>query len=742
MSSELLASAENTLKGNLGGAWDILSGYADAYTDLGIGKQFGGAAAAYSLRDVGAMNGPVVRVRRDSDNSEQDFPARAVTEIPDWCNQSVIKPLDVRELNSGGSGDRDGNFVIAKAAYSLRSLGDRQATIANNAAPLNADTVVPDNGKYVVQVRRSSDDTIKSFTADEVTDGTLVTFVNENQVHYATDYSSGLDGWEIATNNWTGSASWSHNGTNDNRLAVTATATPSGAKRPALKLTRPSNILVGQQYSLELDYEVISGTPVLLGNNFDGADYSHNETLSGSGTATIAPAAFNAGTPFIYFDGENHTFELSIKAIRFKSTVANGFVRAWYDQSVTDQGGSTATGNHATQTTPDNQPKVVNNGSLVEGGIDFDGTNDSLVLSSALGITSTMGAYVVTNTSGANSAGIIFDNRDGGNEGFAIRMNSSTQIQFDYDAADVIISEGSIQSIYFANKSSSASGFALNGASLTTTSTSDTIDISNVPKIGTRSFTSDTNFYDKPIAEIVVFTGDQTDNRGAFEANVGDRYNISGMPTQENIVNGFVETWYDQSGNGKHLTQTTADKQPKIVDEGSLVTLSGKPSIKPDGTNDFLINQDSIWDTISNSALSCFTVTEKSSVTNKQLWAIGSTTDNDGDWLIGGASTAGNVQFRGARINSNIVNTGTSGTMLLTAFDVTDGDAFINGAAMGASNNPSGPTATADRLVLFARRAGDSFTTQRISEAIFYDNDQASNRVDIETNMNNFYTIF
>ena len=205
--------------------------------------------------------------------------------------------------------------------------------------------------------------------------------------------------------------------------------------------------------------------------------------------------------------------------------------------------------------------------------------------------------------------------------------------------------------------------------------------------------------------------------------------------------NGFVETWYDQSGNGKNLTQTTADKQPKIVDSGSLVTLSGKPSIKPDGTNDFLINEDSIWDTISNSALSCFTVTEKSTVTNDQLWAIGSSTDNDGDWLMGGAGTAGNVQFRGARINSNIVNTGTSGTMLLTALDVTGGDAFINGVAMGVAATGS-PSATADRLVLFARRAGDSFTTQKISEAIFFANDQASNRVDVETNMNNFYTIF
>tara|TARA_R100001224_G_scaffold112702_1_gene95840 strand:- start:38 stop:934 length:897 start_codon:yes stop_codon:yes gene_type:complete len=66
MSSEILGGAENVLKGNLGGAWDIKHGYAAAYTDLGIGRRFGGAAAAYSLRDVGAMNGPVVDVRCSS----------------------------------------------------------------------------------------------------------------------------------------------------------------------------------------------------------------------------------------------------------------------------------------------------------------------------------------------------------------------------------------------------------------------------------------------------------------------------------------------------------------------------------------------------------------------------------------------------------------------------------------------------------------------------------------------------
>ena len=78
MSSEHLASAQNVLKGNLAGAWDILSGSQGEYTDLGIARRFGGSAAAYSLRDIGAMNGRVVKVRRSSDGDERDFSAGAI----------------------------------------------------------------------------------------------------------------------------------------------------------------------------------------------------------------------------------------------------------------------------------------------------------------------------------------------------------------------------------------------------------------------------------------------------------------------------------------------------------------------------------------------------------------------------------------------------------------------------------------------------------------------------------------
>lgn len=51
----------------------------------------------------------------------------------------------------------------------------------------------------------------------------------------------------------------------------------------------------------------------------------------------------------------------------------------------------------------------------------------------------------------------------------------------------------------------------------------------------------------------------------------------------------FVKTLYDQSGNGRDLTQATAANQPKIVSAGSpITTINGLPSLQFDGSNDRL----------------------------------------------------------------------------------------------------------------------------------------------------------
>jgi hypothetical protein len=45
-------------------------------------------------------------------------------------------------------------------------------------------------------------------------------------------------------------------------------------------------------------------------------------------------------------------------------------------------------------------------------------------------------------------------------------------------------------------------------------------------------------------------------------------------------TNGFVTTWYDQSGNGYNATQPTASSQPQIVSSGSVITKNGKPCVQ------------------------------------------------------------------------------------------------------------------------------------------------------------------
>ncbi len=49
--------------------------------------------------------------------------------------------------------------------------------------------------------------------------------------------------------------------------------------------------------------------------------------------------------------------------------------------------------------------------------------------------------------------------------------------------------------------------------------------------------------------------------------------------------NGFVVTWYDQSGNGRDVTQATAANQPQIVGAGAVLTRNGKPTVVFDGTD-------------------------------------------------------------------------------------------------------------------------------------------------------------
>jgi hypothetical protein len=51
---------------------------------------------------------------------------------------------------------------------------------------------------------------------------------------------------------------------------------------------------------------------------------------------------------------------------------------------------------------------------------------------------------------------------------------------------------------------------------------------------------------------------------------------------------GFVPIWYDQSGNGRNLTQATAANQPAIFEAGAVNSENGHASVRLDGVNSFM----------------------------------------------------------------------------------------------------------------------------------------------------------
>ena len=73
------------------------------------------------------------------------------------------------------------------------------------------------------------------------------------------------------------------------------------------------------------------------------------------------------------------------------------------------------------------------------------------------------------------------------------------------------------------------------------------------------------------------------------EANIGFAWNgdldTAALLAHVGSGNGFVTTWYDQSGNARNATQTAAGSQPQIVASGAVITEGGQPAIKYNGTS-------------------------------------------------------------------------------------------------------------------------------------------------------------
>lgn len=225
-------------------------------------------------------------------------------------------------------------------------------------------------------------------------------------------------------------------------------------------------------------------------------------------------------------------------------------------------------------------------------------------------------------------------------------------------------------------------------------------------------------------------SSDNTEQDFGFVNNVLD---TASLLTFCGAGNGFVTTWYDQSGNAKNTTQSTAANQPRIVNAGSIDLVNSKPAILGDGVNDTLINSAL---SLTNPT-SIFTVVDK--VGTSGAFGLYSGAGLSGSFLLSG--TGFYFYQNGPSFSPDYNNNNQSLLVAKTATTGTNWELYGNNTTVTNGGQNIGTT-IGDAVSLFDRGGSSYRANMYMQEFIVWNNDQMSNRAGIQTNINTFYSIY
>jgi hypothetical protein len=211
----------------------------------------------------------------------------------------------------------------------------------------------------------------------------------------------------------------------------------------------------------------------------------------------------------------------------------------------------------------------------------------------------------------------------------------------------------------------------------------------------------------------------------------------------------YVHTWYDQSLTGANtVTQVDASKQPKIVNSGSVVTMSGKPAMDTSnlpGSGLYKTNASAVKSANSSSSIFAAYRDSDTAASTGHLFAYGST-DIRLAYLGDGATararsqvwdinqSAITAEITAPSITAHIVSS-IRGQNFSTIFS--DG---VQGENKTGLQIPS--SNTSGTLSAFTFSNGSFSFEGFYSELLFYPSDQSANRTGIESNINDYYTIY
>jgi hypothetical protein len=213
-------------------------------------------------------------------------------------------------------------------------------------------------------------------------------------------------------------------------------------------------------------------------------------------------------------------------------------------------------------------------------------------------------------------------------------------------------------------------------------------------------------------------------------------------------TNGFVTTWYDQSGNGRNGTQSTAANQPQIVSGGSVITTNTKPAMTFSGTSNYFqfssnfasFNNTSIFNVVAPS-------TYGGAAANARFYDL-----YDGTYHIQYLRDGGTGLFH---TKNTLWQTGTNATQYTTQSAPTaqflssvlalssSSDLYFNNSIQAktsssnvGSNGTIGVIGQREDILAITQFMGN------YQELIVYPTNQSSNLTGINTNINTYYAIY
>lgn len=220
-------------------------------------------------------------------------------------------------------------------------------------------------------------------------------------------------------------------------------------------------------------------------------------------------------------------------------------------------------------------------------------------------------------------------------------------------------------------------------------------------------------------------SSDNTEQNIGFVNNVLDE---ASLLTFCGAGNGFVTTWYDQSGNSKNATNSTAITQPQIVTSGVVNKIGSLPVMNT-------LNKDLVNPQTNSTTQATFSVFQNETTGSAFAYSLPMTTVAEATY--GGICQSGSS----AVPHGDGTNFGTP-TYFKNGSSITaTRGALFTAFATGNKSLLSmmgGGTITANRLLQYPGLSGNIKTF----EVIIYNTSQTSNRTGIESNINTFYTIY